>query len=126
MAVRYERIRIGIVLTIAAALGAASASQAAQVRGACGQITAACQRTGFVQGGAKAGNGLQVDCVDPIMSRATPTQNAGKTVPHADPQIVAGCKGSNPEFGQRPTAATAAPPPPAAAVVQRAPSQFSS
>jgi N-acetylglucosamine-6-sulfatase len=126
MAVRYERIQIGIVLTIAAALGAVVASQAAQVRGACGQITAACQRAGFVQGGAKAGNGLQVDCVDPIMSRATPTQNAGKTLPQVDPQIVAACKASNPEFGQRPTAAAAAPPPPAAAVVQRAPSQFSS
>ena len=36
-------------------------------QGPCQQIMAACQQAGFVQGGAKTGAGLAVDCVRPIV-----------------------------------------------------------
>ena len=62
---------------------------------------AACQQAGFVQGGAKTGAGLQVDCVRPIMQGGTfQRPKASKALPQVDQQIVAACKASNPNFGK--------------------------
>jgi len=61
---------------------------------------AACRQAGFVQGGAKTGAGLQVDCVRPIMQGGTfQRPKASKALPQVDPQIVAACKTRNPNFG---------------------------
>jgi hypothetical protein len=69
-------------------------------QGPCEQIMAACQQAGFVQGGAKTGVGLQVDCVRPIMQGGTfQRPKASKALPQVDPQIVAACKTRNPNFG---------------------------
>ncbi len=125
---RLKRIRLGTLCTIAIGLGTAFASQAASVQGPCGQITAACQRAGFVQGGAKKGNGLQVHCIDPIMQGAAQPQKATKPLPQVDPQLVASCKLENPRFGQRQAPGSAAgeqpspaSPPPPAAIAQNTP-----
>ena len=68
-------------------------------QGPCQQIMAACQQAGFVQGGAKTGAGLQVDCVRPIMQGGTfQRPKASKALPQVDQQIVAACKASNPSF----------------------------
>ena len=40
-------------------------------QGPCQQIMAACHQAGFVQGGAKTGAGLAVDCIRPIMQGGT-------------------------------------------------------
>jgi hypothetical protein len=40
-------------------------------QGPCQQIMDACRQAGFMQGGAKTGAGLQVDCVRPIMQGGT-------------------------------------------------------
>ena len=69
-------------------------------QGPCQQIVAACQRAGFVQGGAKTGAGLQVDCVRPIMQGGTFQRPKAANAPQVDPQIVAACKASNPNFGK--------------------------
>ena len=70
-------------------------------QGPCQQIMAACQQAGFVQGGAKTGAGLQVDCVRPIMQGGTfQRPKASKALPQVDQQIVAACKASNPNFGK--------------------------
>src|SRR5262249_13695628 len=69
-------------------------------QGPCQQITAACEQAGFVKGGAKAGAGLAVDCVRPVMQGGTfQRPKASKPLPQVDPQIVAACKASNPNFG---------------------------
>jgi hypothetical protein len=69
-------------------------------QGPCEQIMAACRQAGFVQGGAKTGAGLQVDCVRPIMQGGTfQRPKASKALPQVDPQIVAACKTRNPNFG---------------------------
>ena len=69
-------------------------------QGPCEQIMAACRQAGFVQGGAKTGAGLQVDCVRPIMQGGTfQRPKASKALPQVDQQIVAACKASNPNFG---------------------------
>ena len=67
-------------------------------QGPCQQIMAACRQAGFVQGGAKTGVGLAVDCVRPIVQGTAQRPKASKALPPVDPQIVAACKASNPSF----------------------------
>jgi len=78
----------------------ASNMSGAQNQGPCAQIIAACRDAGFVQGGARSGNGLQVDCVRPIMQGTAATHKASKPLPEVDAQLVAACKAKNPSFGQ--------------------------
>jgi hypothetical protein len=72
-------------------------------------------------GGARNGDGIQVDCIRPIMLGIAQPRNATKPLPQLDPQIVAACKARNPDFGQLgrrapPAGATPlSPPPPAGA-----------
>ena len=80
--------------------------------GACGQITAACERAGFFYGGVNSGNGLVVDCIQPIMQDKPQRPAAIRPLPSIDPQVVASCRASNPNFGQAratPPALTAPP-----------------
>jgi hypothetical protein len=75
---------------------------------ACDQITAACDQAGFVYGAVRSGNGLVVDCIQPIMQGRPQPPEASRPLPPIDPQLVTACHASNPAFGQ---AAAAAPPP---------------
>jgi hypothetical protein len=102
---------------MAIALAGTYAAQAAAASGPCGQITAACQQAGFVPGSRRAGDGLQVDCIRPILQGAAPARRAKKSLPQIDPQLVAACKASDPGFGQgnaapREAGTPASPPPP--------------
>jgi hypothetical protein len=65
----------------------------------CAQIRAACTQAGFVPNGAKTGVGIAVDCIQPIMMGTPQRQQATKTLPPLDPQIVSACKVRNPNFG---------------------------
>jgi N-acetylglucosamine-6-sulfatase len=119
MTMREPRTRIAALCLITLALAGATLARGAQAPGGpCGQIMAACQQAGFERGGARAGDGIQVDCVRPIMLGGEPPRRATKPLPQIDPQIIAACKARNPNFGQRngppPDAAPANPPPPAA------------
>jgi hypothetical protein len=79
----------------------ASAQPAPPARGdACNRITAACERAGFVYGGVKSGNGLLVDCIQPIMQGRLQPPQASRPLPSIDPQVVMACRASNPRFGQ--------------------------
>ena len=98
---RQNWIFVSMVSSIAFALGATSTSHAATAQGPCEEITAACQGAAFAQGAAKTGNGLQLDCIVPIMQGAAPVPKGSKTLPQVDPQLVAACKARNPTFGQR-------------------------
>jgi len=118
---------LGAVCTISVTLGAACALQAAPRQGPCAEIFATCQQAGFVRGGARSGDGLQVDCVRPIMQGTPQRPRASKPLPQIDPQLVSACKASNPNFGQRnrqPPAGAEPPanvPPPAGAEPPAAP-----
>jgi hypothetical protein len=102
-------LRIGLICAaVARAAGVADAQ--APRRGACGQIIAACQQAGFERGGAKGGNGIQIDCVRPIMQGTAQRRRAAKPLPQVAPELVAACSAANPNFGQRTrTAQPAAP-----------------
>ena len=93
-------IRLLILCQMAIALAGAYAAQAAPASGPCGQIVTACQQAGFVPGSRRSGEGLQVDCVRPILQGTAQARRAKKSLPQIDPQLVAACKASDPNFGQ--------------------------
>jgi hypothetical protein len=105
--------RIATLCTLAVSLGAALAPRtAAAQQGPCAQIRAACDSAGFERGTAKAGNGILVDCIMPIMQDKPQPRRASKPLPQIDPQLVEACRTRNPNFGQRngpPPGAPAAP-----------------
>jgi hypothetical protein len=124
------RLRLGTLCAVAIGLITASGSRAASVQGPCAQITAACQRAGFVRGGAKDGKGLQAHCIDPIMQGTAEPRKASRPLPQVDPQLVASCRLENPRFGQPQAPSSAvdeqpplASPPPPAATAQSMPAQ---
>jgi hypothetical protein len=77
-----------------------TAAAAAQDQGPCAQIRMACQGAGFIQGAARQGIGLQVHCIIPIMQSRAQPWTARKPLPKVNPQLVADCKASRPNFGQ--------------------------
>jgi len=89
-------IGLGVVL-----VGPAAAASA------CAQIRKVCQDSGFVQGGGKAGNGLQSDCIIPIVQGAIP-RRARRPLPVVNSSTIAACKSENPNFGRRGLAETSA------------------
>jgi hypothetical protein len=70
----------------------------AQNMGPCMQIRAACEQAGFVQGGAREGTGLYVDCVRPITLGLQQPPRASIPFPAIDPQVIAACRARNPNF----------------------------
>jgi N-acetylglucosamine-6-sulfatase len=94
-------LSVAIVLGVAAGLGAIWLAQAAPAQGPCAQIVSACQQAGFARGDARAGNGLLVDCINPIMQGGLQRPRANRSLPPIDAQLVAACKKRNPNFGQR-------------------------
>jgi hypothetical protein len=75
-------------------------AQPALVAGPCSEVRAACEHAGFVRGGVKVGNGVWIDCVRPIIEGGQQPPRAGQPLPQIDPQVVARCRASNPNFGQ--------------------------
>jgi N-acetylglucosamine-6-sulfatase len=76
------------------------ASRAEAAKGACAQIRKVCQDAGFVQGGVKEGNGLQADCIKPILQGTPGPRKASKPLPRVPAETIAACKVENPDFGE--------------------------
>lgn len=93
-------MRLGTLIAIALAAGAAAAAVAAPDEGACGRIAAACRAAGFVRGGAAGGDGLLVDCLVPLVRGTAPPHKTSKPLPRIDAELVAQCKAENPVFGE--------------------------
>jgi len=68
--------------------------------GPCRQIEKACMDAGFIKGDAKKGDGLWLDCINPLMQGITTVPGATKALPAVDPGVVAACKAKHPKFGQ--------------------------
>lgn len=114
------------------ALLVAAGSAAAQqpLARPCAALRQVCMQAGFVPQGARAGEGLIVDCIRPIMQGIPQPPRASKPLPAVDPQLVEACRAQNPNFGmpnpaaqqrmqRQPPAAIQAPP-------QMAPSPYMS
>ena len=95
------RKRVSIFCCVILLVFAAGAeAQTAQSPDACAQISEACQKAGFVRGGAGNGTGLMADCVRPILAGSTAQSKASKPLPQVDPQLVAACRAANPAVGR--------------------------
>src|SRR5690348_7072475 len=80
-----------IVLAIGFALLLVSSAKAG-ANGPCAKIRKACREAGFVEGGARSGNGLKHDCMDPILQGTSQPVRASRSLPQIDPSQVAACK----------------------------------
>jgi hypothetical protein len=94
--------------TLAVILTAPVAATAADGQGPCERIRAACEGAGFVEGAARMGIGLQVDCIVPIMWGMPQRPAARRPLPQVNPRLVAECAAGRPHFG-RPGASFAEP-----------------
>jgi hypothetical protein len=79
----------------------------------CATIRQLCENAGFVQGAAQSGNGLQRDCIQPILQGATQSSGASRPLPVVDPQLVSACRAAKPNLGQSNATPKAPPPGPA-------------
>ena len=93
---RQKWMAVGVSFVVAVSV-VGSATHAAPSRGPCRLVVSACLDAGFVQGGARYGNGLWKDCVTPIMQG---WGQRGGQLPRLAPNIVAACQASHPTFGQ--------------------------
>ncbi len=103
---RRHEICIAIVAMI---VGSGSAAAQQPPPRPCAAIRAVCLQAGFVPQGARAGEGLVVDCIRPIMQGIPQPPRASKSLPAIDPQLVEACRAQNPGFGM-PNAAKQRPP----------------
>ncbi len=106
-------IRVSLVCAALIGFAAVSAAQAARGQGPCEEIAASCRAAGFVPGSASGGDGLVVDCINPIMRGSAQPRKASKPLPQVSPQLVASCRAENSGFGQgkTPAATSSAPAP---------------
>jgi hypothetical protein len=90
----------GAVTPLSADTPVSGASKPAGAKqGPCEQIVQACKSAGFIQGDVKEGNGLWVDCIDPIMHGGAQPAKAKIPLPSVNPATVAACKTKHPNFG---------------------------
>jgi arylsulfatase A-like enzyme len=85
----------------------------AQAEDPCRAIRKACLQAGFVQGGAKAGNGIEIDCVAPIVVGTPPPPQVTLPLPRLDPGVIAACRESRGPPDTQIPASTAPQAPPA-------------
>ena len=80
-------------------VGAGSAAAQQPLPRPCAALRQVCMQAGFVPQGARAGEGLIVDCIRPIMQGIPQPPRASKPLPAVDPQLVEACRAQNPNFG---------------------------
>jgi Domain of unknown function (DUF4185) len=88
--------RLAMCLAAAWCVSIVSTTPVHAAAGACAQIRKACQDAGFVQGGVRSGNGLKIDCMDPLLDGTPQPRGASQSLPQIDAQIIAACKAENP------------------------------
>jgi|HubBroStandDraft_6_1064221.scaffolds.fasta_scaffold188132_2 hypothetical protein len=99
-----------VLATSVASLAPALAQQQPPPR-PCAAIRQVCLQAGFVMNGARAGDGLIVDCIRPIMQGTPQPGRPSKPLPAVDPALVEACRAQNPSFGMRNAQAPQAMPP---------------
>jgi hypothetical protein len=98
-AMRRHEIRIVALAALLAGSGTAAAQQGQGLPRPCAALRTVCVQAGFVPQGARAGEGLMVDCIRPLMQGIPQPRRATKPLPAVDPQIVEACRAQNPNFG---------------------------
>lgn len=94
---RRHEICIAALAMLLAGSGTATAQQG--LSRPCAALRTVCVQAGFVPQGARAGEGLLVDCIRPLMQGIAQPRRATKPLPAVDPQLVEACRAQNPNFG---------------------------
>jgi hypothetical protein len=94
-----RRPEICLAALAALILGTTAAAAQQGLPKPCAALRQVCMQAGFVPQGARAGEGLVVDCIRPIMQGIPQPQRATKPLPAVDPQLVEACRAQNPSFG---------------------------
>jgi hypothetical protein len=89
-----------ILSSLLAAAVPSIGQNAPRAPGPCEQIVAACKSAGFIDGDYRTGNGLHVDCIDPIMRGGGQPPKAKLPLPQVNPALVAACRQKHPKFGE--------------------------
>jgi hypothetical protein len=97
IAMRRHEMYIAALAALLAGSGTATAQQG--LPRSCTALRTVCVQAGFVPQGARAGEGLVVDCIRPIMQGIPQPRRATKPLPAVDPQLVEACRAQNPNFG---------------------------
>lgn len=98
---RQLRISSAAVCALLAGPAVAIAAEApTQGQGPCEQIVAACRSAGFIEGDFRTGNGLHIDCINPIMQGESQPPKAKIPLPKVSPETVAACRQKHPNFGE--------------------------
>jgi len=92
-------LRIAALAALLAGYGTAAAQQGQGLPRPCAALRTVCVQAGFVPQGARAGEGLVVDCIRPLMQGIPQPRRATKPLPAVDPQLVEACRAQNPNFG---------------------------
>ena len=87
-------------LLLTSSIAIAQTGTPPKAAGPCEQIKADCLAAGFVQGQAKKGSGLWLDCINPVMQGAVQPKNADLKLPTVDASVIAACKVKHPNFGE--------------------------
>jgi arylsulfatase A-like enzyme len=104
--------RVETLVVLALAIVAATASTA-RGEGACEQINDACRDAGFVRGRAASGEGLRLDCFEPLVQGRT-ASTSSRALPRVDPALIAACRAEKASAsGGTDSPADSAQPPPA-------------
>jgi hypothetical protein len=90
---------IPLVLLASSIAGLAPADAQQPPPRPCAAIRQVCLNAGFVANGARAGEGVVVDCIRPIMQGSPQRPRASKQLPAVDPALVEACRAQNPNFG---------------------------
>jgi hypothetical protein len=97
IAMHRHEMYIAALAALLAGCGAASAQQG--LPRPCAALRTVCLQAGFVPQGARAGEGLAVDCLRPLMQGIPQPRRATKPLPAVDPQLIEACRAQNPNFG---------------------------
>jgi hypothetical protein len=99
IAMRRHEIWFAALAALLAGSGMAAAQQGQGLPRPCAALRQVCVQAGFVLQGARAGEGLVIDCIRPLMQGTPQPRRATKPLPAVDPQLVEACRAQNPNFG---------------------------
>jgi len=118
MAILSHHSTAGLVTTVLLLLTVCLPAHAA-ADAPCQQIRKACAEAGFTKGGAKQGEGINADCLKPILEGTAQPRRANRPLPNVDPSVIAACRAFHAE---KPSdGASAMPASPAAAAALASP-----
>lgn len=70
----------------------AAEPKAVDGKAACESILKACREAGFVMGGIKRGNGMQADCLKPLLTESAQPKTATRPLPRVPSELITACR----------------------------------